>query len=100
MAIAPPAGTVLATAGVGSVCTNACGDVRPGAPITVGTKYAAGSQIANPSSTPISSHVTPLIGAHPSEKPATFFFTYQTTATTRTTDIPIWRTWRVRLLCD
>ena len=66
--------------------------------MTVTIQYVTRFHTAKTRRTPISTGVMAVISAHTSEKSATFFVTYQTTAPTKTTDMPIWRTWRERLL--
>src|SRR5436190_12991978 len=61
-------------------------------------QYVTKFQIANASRTTSSMPVMALISAQTSEKSAALLLTYQTTAPSRTTDIPICRIWRDRLL--
>src|SRR3954454_2051831 len=66
----------------------------PGVESTVMIQYVARFQSAKTTSTPISTGDIAFISAQTSEKLATLFFTYHTTARTRATDIPILRSWR------
>src|SRR3954454_16232729 len=86
MATAPPAGTVFATAVVVSVCTSAWGYVIPGVASTVTIQYVARFHTANTNSTTSSTGVMALISAHTSEKSATLWATYQTTAANKTNE--------------
>src|SRR3954453_17877857 len=69
----------------------------PGVETTVTIQYVIRFRTANAASTLISTGDMALICAHTSEKSATLLLTYQATARTRTTDIPICRMRRDRL---